>query len=290
MLVDLIQDRVEQQDVQQIISVDRGYPGSYSPMKRINSRDESMLEVNDRGVFATPNNGATLPERVLVSGYDLPVGIISMWSGTVASLAGTAWRLCDGLNGTPDLRDRFIVGAGGALAAGATGGLATLSLAHNHAGAPHTHSHAHAGAAHSHSHSHSGAAHSHSHAHTPGVHSHAFEHDHASVTTNTESLSVSINQGTGALVTVASNLHTHAADLPSHNGTTGWPSPDITGSDATGATFSDNTGPDAAAAAFSGNTGSDATGAAFSANTGDALGNADNRPPYFSLAYIMKTA
>ena len=37
-------------------------------------------------------------------------GIIVMWSGTIASIPA-AWYLCDGNNGTPDLRDRFIIGA-----------------------------------------------------------------------------------------------------------------------------------------------------------------------------------
>jgi hypothetical protein len=33
-----------------------------------------------------------------------------MWSGTVATIP-TGWALCDGTGGTPDLRDKFIVGA-----------------------------------------------------------------------------------------------------------------------------------------------------------------------------------
>lgn len=37
-------------------------------------------------------------------------GIIMMWSGTVASIP-TGWVLCDGTSGTPDLRDKFVVGA-----------------------------------------------------------------------------------------------------------------------------------------------------------------------------------
>ncbi|KKM98869.1 hypothetical protein LCGC14_1153640 [marine sediment metagenome] len=38
--------------------------------------------------------------------------IICLWSGAVIDiLAG--WALCDGNNGTPDLRDRFVIGAGG---------------------------------------------------------------------------------------------------------------------------------------------------------------------------------
>ena len=39
-----------------------------------------------------------------------PSGGIVMWSGTIANIP-TDWVLCDGQNGTPDLRDRFIVGA-----------------------------------------------------------------------------------------------------------------------------------------------------------------------------------
>ena len=40
----------------------------------------------------------------------LPRGSIIMWSGTIASIP-VGWQLCDGTNGAPDLRDRFIVGA-----------------------------------------------------------------------------------------------------------------------------------------------------------------------------------
>jgi len=37
-------------------------------------------------------------------------GMIVMWSGTVATIP-SGWVLCNGSNGTPDLRDRFIIGA-----------------------------------------------------------------------------------------------------------------------------------------------------------------------------------
>ena len=40
----------------------------------------------------------------------LPKGSIIIWSGTIASIPA-GWQLCDGTNGTPDLRDKFIVGA-----------------------------------------------------------------------------------------------------------------------------------------------------------------------------------
>jgi hypothetical protein len=45
-------------------------------------------------------------------GSAVPSGAIVMWSGTVASIP-QGWLLCDGQNGTPDLRDRFIKGATG---------------------------------------------------------------------------------------------------------------------------------------------------------------------------------
>ena len=40
----------------------------------------------------------------------IPAGIISMWSGTIATIP-LGWYLCDGNNSTPDLRDKFIIGA-----------------------------------------------------------------------------------------------------------------------------------------------------------------------------------
>lgn len=56
--------------------------------------------------YANGNNEqyGTVPS----GGEGLPSGVILMWSGTVASIpAGFAF--CDGQNGTPDLRDRFVV-------------------------------------------------------------------------------------------------------------------------------------------------------------------------------------
>lgn len=63
----------------------------------------------------------------LAAGVGVPAGAIIMWSGTTSNIP-TGWALCDGQNGTPDLRDRFIVGAGPGYAVGATGGEATHKL------------------------------------------------------------------------------------------------------------------------------------------------------------------
>lgn len=54
----------------------------------------------------------------------IPRGIITMWSGAVDAVP-SGWHLCDGNNGTPNLKDRFIVGAGQSYGVGATGGSVT---------------------------------------------------------------------------------------------------------------------------------------------------------------------
>lgn len=41
----------------------------------------------------------------------LPKGIILLWSGSVTAIP-SGWKLCDGTNSTPDLRGKFIIGAG----------------------------------------------------------------------------------------------------------------------------------------------------------------------------------
>ena len=69
----------------------------------------------------------------------LPSGVITLWSGAQTNIP-SGWALCDGTNGTPDLRDRFVVGAGSTYAVGATGGNASVTLtttqipSHNHNG------------------------------------------------------------------------------------------------------------------------------------------------------------
>lgn len=62
----------------------------------------------------------------------LPSGVITMWSGSVASIP-SGWYLCNGANGTPDLRNKFIVGAGSTYAVAATGGSAdAIVVSHTH--------------------------------------------------------------------------------------------------------------------------------------------------------------
>lgn len=56
-------------------------------------------------------------------------GNISLWHGLLANIP-TGYVLCDGTNGTPDLRDKFVKGAANGQNPGTTGGAAT----HTHAG------------------------------------------------------------------------------------------------------------------------------------------------------------
>ena len=62
----------------------------------------------------------------------LPSGCIILWSGSVGSVP-SGFYLCNGANGTPDLRDRFIVGAGSSYSVAQTGGSAdSIVVNHNH--------------------------------------------------------------------------------------------------------------------------------------------------------------
>ncbi len=64
-------------------------------------------------------------------GADIPVGAITGYTGTLAEAAAlTGWVLCDGDNDTPDLRERFIIGADdGDYATGTFGGSLTDQVA-----------------------------------------------------------------------------------------------------------------------------------------------------------------
>lgn len=62
----------------------------------------------------------------------IPIGTIAIWSGALATIPD-GWQLADGTNGTLDLRNRFIVGAGSLYNPGTTGGSADAALpSHTH--------------------------------------------------------------------------------------------------------------------------------------------------------------
>lgn len=66
-------------------------------------------------------------DRSLSAGGGIPSGGIIIWSGAVDAVP-PGWVVCDGTNGTPDLRDRFVLGGGGSRAVGSTGGAETHKL------------------------------------------------------------------------------------------------------------------------------------------------------------------
>jgi len=78
------------------------------------------------GDGTTPQWGsATIPDA-------FSTGMIIMWNGTPSNIP-TGWALCNGANGTPNLTDKFIVGAGSTYGYGATGGTKDATLvSHNH--------------------------------------------------------------------------------------------------------------------------------------------------------------
>ena len=51
-------------------------------------------------------------------------GIIVLWSGAIVDIPA-GWALCDGNNGTPDLRDKFVIGAGDTYGPDDSGGVTT---------------------------------------------------------------------------------------------------------------------------------------------------------------------
>ena len=111
-----------------------------------NLNTSGQLDATDGLVGAVPiangGTGATTAATartnldVAQAVYAVPAGGIIMWYGSTASIP-TGWFLCNGqLAGsftTPDLRDRFVVGAGSTYAVNASGGSANAILvSHTH--------------------------------------------------------------------------------------------------------------------------------------------------------------
>ena len=81
--------------------------------------------------LTAPNEDGIIATQAYVAAW-LPAGVITLWSGASSAIP-SGWALCNGSNGTPDLRNRFIVGAGSTYAVGANGGSADAVLvSHSH--------------------------------------------------------------------------------------------------------------------------------------------------------------
>jgi microcystin-dependent protein len=92
----------------------------------------NAVPIANGGTGATTASSARTNLDVAQAVYAVPSGGIIMWSGSIASIPA-GWLLCNGSSGTPDLRDRFLIGAGSTYGVGGTGGSANATLpSHNH--------------------------------------------------------------------------------------------------------------------------------------------------------------
>lgn len=91
-----------------------------------------ILKNADDVLIQTLDNIYPILQNAPESAPAVPTGAILLWSGSTGSVP-SGWLLCDGTNGTPDLRDRFIIGAGNNYAVNATGGTAdAVVVTHTH--------------------------------------------------------------------------------------------------------------------------------------------------------------
>lgn len=199
----------------------------------------------------------------------IPTGVILMWSGEIVDIP-SGWVLCDGNNGTPDLRNRFVMGAGDAYDVGATGGESFVTLT-THEIPSHKHSNSSTGSAGSHSHN-TISDHSHtnpstgsdgSHNHTTSIavqRTNESSHTHLGTDVSARPSDISTSSSSATAVSLGdSDNHTHSIGSTGSNG---------------GHTHT-NTG--TAHTHSIGDTGETGTG-----------NQHENKPPYYALAYIMK--
>jgi len=103
-------------------------------MSKSNANTGSTLNLQIQGGEGVNVNGS-IKQR----GDDyIPSGTIVMWEGSISGnyplvngVQNTEWYVCNGTNGTPDLRDRFIVGAGSSYSLNANGGANTSNHTHD---------------------------------------------------------------------------------------------------------------------------------------------------------------
>lgn len=203
----------------------------------------------------------------------VPAGIITLWSGAISAIP-TGWVLCNGANSTPDLRDRFVVGAGSSYAVGATGGAASVTLDATMIPS-HTHTVSASGTtsavSNDHTHTFSGTSSGQSNTHSHGVsdpgHAHGFSNNiiaqgNTGQQGRTDGSQASVLTATAAATTGISIGNASADHSHTYSGTTSGISANHTHT-----------------VTVSGTTGN---------GTGGGLGH-ENRPPYYALAYIMKT-
>ena len=84
-----------------------------------------VLATADNVTLYTYDNIAGIPSSADI--LNVPSGAILVWSGSVATVP-SGYTLCNGQNGTPNLQDSFVVGAGNSFSVNATGGFASSGV------------------------------------------------------------------------------------------------------------------------------------------------------------------
>jgi hypothetical protein len=91
-----------------------------------------VIQTSDAVTLQTLDNLYPILQNSAATVDPFTTGMIIIWSGSLGSVPA-GWALCDGTNSTPDLRNRFIIGAGSTYAVGATGGSAdAIVVSHTH--------------------------------------------------------------------------------------------------------------------------------------------------------------
>ena len=234
----------------------------------------------------------------------VPSGVITMYSG---STAPSGWTLCDGTDGAPDLRDRFIVGAGDSYDVDDTGGADSVTLSESEIPS-HDHSSGTLEADDdSHSHSDNFSVDSDSHSHGDGSLSTGTDgyHGHSGSTNSTGSHTHSARSGTGSFnssydeenyfssgsfsLDTTIDGHTNVSGVINSSGSHSH-SVSINSNGSHSHSVSGTTSSDSHSHSLSGGVSSDTHNHSISGSTGSTGGDNshENRPPYYALAFIMK--
>ena len=80
-----------------------------------------VLTAFDASLSSISSDRVTVTVNPSLSSRMVPAGTILLWQGSIATIP-SGWALCDGTNSTPDLRDRFVMGAGGSASPGNSAG------------------------------------------------------------------------------------------------------------------------------------------------------------------------
>lgn len=97
----------------------------------VSQTDDHLRTIKSALKNTFPNLDAPVSLTAAQMSYPVPKGVIVMWSGALVDIP-TGYALCDGTNGTPNLTDKFVVGAGATYAVSDTGGSINTSMAGSH--------------------------------------------------------------------------------------------------------------------------------------------------------------